>query len=151
MIFIIKQFIELQKKLIEQEQWDEFYLQARQFVLSGAEIGQMTGYLLDAGINPLEHLDSIPPHYLEGSPIKSFEIPKGVKTIREKAFQNCEELTQIYIPKSVESIETFAFSGCSALNQIFYEGTFQEWTKVFKYQLWDQYTPRMIIEYNVEM
>lgn len=55
-----------------------------------------------------------------GSPIKTINLPKTLKTIGEMAFYHCWQLEKIVIPENVESFGSLAFSGCSALREIFY-------------------------------
>lgn len=45
---------------------------------------------------------------IEGS-LTDFEIPNGVKTIRERAFSNCRILRYVNIPESVTTIGDYAF------------------------------------------
>ena len=88
--------------------------------------------------NPLNYAHHL---YLNGSEIKSLEIPQGVKTIKyavfeglssmtsvtfpssvtligRNAFRGCSGLTSLTIPKSVTSIGTYAFWQCSGLTKI---------------------------------
>lgn len=46
---------------------------------------------------------------------KITKLPEGIKTIRESAFANCENLYITKLPEGVEKIETNAFSDCSNL------------------------------------
>ena len=45
-------------------------------------------------------------------------IPKGVTSIGDYAFYDCDSITSVSIPKSVTSIEDKAFEGCSSLTGI---------------------------------
>ena len=45
--------------------------------------------------------------------ITKAEIPDGVKSIREYAFENCDKLTGVTIPASVKTIDDYAFYGLS--------------------------------------
>lgn len=45
-------------------------------------------------------------------------LPKGLKNIPTRAFENCSNLTEIRIPDEVTVIGNNAFSGCSSLEQI---------------------------------
>jgi len=49
---------------------------------------------------------------------KYIQIPKGVKSIEDNAFCNCNSLTSITIPDSVKSIEKNAFWNCKSLTSI---------------------------------
>ena len=50
--------------------------------------------------------------------IVSIDIPSGVTSIGNNAFQNCTNLTAIDIPSSVTSIGNNAFTGCTNLTAI---------------------------------
>lgn len=52
--------------------------------------------------------------------LTSVNIPKGVTTIDERAFQNCG-LTSITIPSTVTSFGSYAFYGCSSLTSIVFD------------------------------
>lgn len=45
-------------------------------------------------------------------------IPKGVRNIDARAFQDCVNLTHIILPANVKSIGEFAFYGCIALKEV---------------------------------
>ena len=49
---------------------------------------------------------------------KYIQIPKGLKTIHQYAFDNCKCLKSIIIPKSVNSIGNWAFIQCYNLKSI---------------------------------
>ncbi len=50
--------------------------------------------------------------------ITHYDIPEGVITIRQSAFEGCRALEQISFPNTVETIQTRAFLGCSSLKQL---------------------------------
>lgn len=50
--------------------------------------------------------------------LESVNIPAGVKTIGENAFQNCMALTGITFPEGLESIGANAFYGCYSLEEL---------------------------------
>lgn len=47
-----------------------------------------------------------------------YSIPSGVKSVREKAFQYCENITSVTVPSSVQEIGKNAFSFCPALKSV---------------------------------
>lgn len=59
-----------------------------------------------------------------------FEIPAGVETIAESAFEGCKNITGLTIPASVQSIEADAFKGCSNLKKVAYAGSMEDWLKL---------------------
>lgn len=56
--------------------------------------------------------------YIGGELATHITIPDGVKSVYNRAFQNCKSLTAITIPKSVTSIGECAFADCSGLASI---------------------------------
>ena len=46
-------------------------------------------------------------------------IPNSVKSIGDRAFQDCRSLTSITIPNSVKHIGSCSFSGCNQLKDIY--------------------------------
>lgn len=72
--------------------------------------------LLDGLTIPASVTDFDSAFYMSG--LKTVYIENGVKTISAKAFEGCDELTEVTIPASVESIEMGAFYGCTALTNV---------------------------------
>lgn len=112
----IKHFIEKHLDLIKVDEWKEIYVLANG--APGFPTRLFTETLLNANINPLEHLDYIPEDFLRGSSIKEFEIPGHIKKIGSSAFSWCSSLKSITIPDSVTSIGEWAFRNCSSLTSI---------------------------------
>ena len=56
--------------------------------------------------------------YPEGKEGANYQIPEGVTSIGNGAFEDCRSLTQIEIPRTVTSIGVSAFYGCRSLTQI---------------------------------
>ena len=88
------------------------------------------------------------------SSLKEVEMPEGLEVIENNAFQQCILLSKINLPKTLKTLGSNAFSGCSSLKDvvipislemlgqtpfafcnglesIYYEGTQQQWTKLF--------------------
>ena len=59
----------------------------------------------------------------------SVEIPAGVTAIKDYAFSECTELTEVSIPSSVKSVGQNAFAGCYGLT-VRYAGTKEQWEKL---------------------
>ena len=54
-----------------------------------------------------------------------------IRTIDMEAFYMCENLTQLWVGKSLVEITKDAFEGCNSLTDIFYEGTQEDWDKIY--------------------
>ena len=50
--------------------------------------------------------------------IRRLELPAGLKTIGDRAFSGCDQLTAVTIPDSVESIGAHAFTYCESLASV---------------------------------
>lgn len=51
-------------------------------------IGELTILFYKAGIDPLKHMNEIPPLFISGADIYSFEIPQHIASIDADAFRN---------------------------------------------------------------
>ena len=86
---------------------------------------------LKNNINPLEYIDELPNYFAAELDIKKIIIPNGFINIPEGAFSDCSKLESIYIPKSVIDIGWAAFAGCNNLKDVYYEGTQEEWERIY--------------------
>ncbi len=69
-----------------------------------------------------------------GSKISRIEIPGGVATISESAFENCSELTEVVLSAGMKIIEASAFRSCGKLANInLPEGLEEIRAEVFRY------------------
>lgn len=82
------------------------------------EIGKFTDMLIDAGINPLMYMKTIPQYYMSGSSQTSIEIPEHIQSIDFDAFDSCKGLKSITIPDSVKKIDNCAFLECTGLTSV---------------------------------
>ena len=64
--------------------------------------------------------------YKGNKDLEKVEIPNGITTIGEGAFENCLALTTVVIPESVITIELNAFYGSESLKQIIVSGKLEE-------------------------
>ena len=64
--------------------------------------------------------------YKGNKDLEKVEIPNGITTIGEGAFDNCLALTTVVIPESVITIELNAFYGSESLKQIIVSGELEE-------------------------
>lgn len=118
----LEDFIDGHKELIDGHRWAELYAELFDtFWCFDAgdcnKIGEFTELLISEGVEPLEKLDYIPEHYLTGASIDKFVVPKHIKRIKQFAFANCSQLTDVIIPNGVTSIDYGAFCGCKSLVQ----------------------------------
>lgn len=171
----VDEFIEKHIEQIDKNDWRNIYYKALE-ELDGY-VGELTLTLLEARINPLDHLDYIPSMYLHSSDIKDFDIPNHIKTIESAAFAEssiegkfiipnsvetinyrafrscinleevhfldnvvqiasetflgCTNLKRIYLPHALEEIGTRCFFNCNRLKDIYYDGTQEDWEKLW--------------------
>lgn len=118
----VKNYIEYNIGLIDNNDFDRFYEEAQFTLANNREIAELTEILVAAGLDPLKHLDYIPEAYLyNNQDIIKFEIPPHIKRIESKAFCFCGHLKEIRIPSSVSYIDYNAFCGCTALDTVYFE------------------------------
>ena len=82
--------------------------------------------------------------------VKRIKIADGVTSIKEDAFFNCKNLTEVIIPDSVTSIENDAFENCKNLKTIHYAGTRDQWNAIEKAFDWIADTREIMIDYNYQ-
>jgi hypothetical protein len=63
--------------------------------------------------------------------LTSVKIGDRVTTIGDYAFYACISLTSITIPNSVKTIDEGAFYVCDRLADVYYDGTEEQWRKIF--------------------
>ena len=96
----------------------ELYRLAENPYLGDITMGDLTGILIQAGIDPLLGMTEIPTSFLywqEG--IKEFNIPRGITKINNYAFAHAG-LENITIPSSVKVIDREAFYKCENLKTV---------------------------------
>lgn len=115
----IKKFIEANKELINNNQFDELYKLASDELYFSQSTGTLTRVLLSVGIDPLQYMNEIPYCYLYSqSPVTHFEIPSNIELIGGSAFSMCEELISVNFGSNVVRVENGAFSDCSNLTKV---------------------------------
>ena len=108
-------------KCLEDNDFIELY-----HILQDAEWSDVITVLVnDADIDVLstckhngQLLNVIPFCFFEGSDITTINIPNNIKTIDNRAFEDCQHLTSVTIPDSVETIGDRAFAQCSSLKSL---------------------------------
>lgn len=68
--------------------------------------------------------------------LKSIIIPDSVTTIGDNAFEDCDELTEVIINSDIEEIGYSVFGHCNKLLRIDYDGTREQWLKIYKNPGW---------------
>ena len=115
-------FLEENKDLIETNNFDELYAKLKYV----EDISLFSQLLLEAGINPLLHLNEVPDHFLCESDIVDFEIPSTIQVIDTFAFSFCINLRSITMHNSVKSIKSLAFEYCKDLEKIVFSDNITE-------------------------
>lgn len=136
---IVETLIENNIKLINDNQWDKVYDELHDYA-DGHElweaIGLFTEKMYIAGIDPLQHIKSVPPQFLYGyigGYIKDdFYIPNHIENIFVEAFSLSETIKTIHLPKNLKYIGMNAF-GFSDITTLIYPGTFEEFTSKIKF------------------
>lgn len=68
--------------------------------------------------------------------LTSFKWPKNTIEIVDNTFKHCKSLQNLEIPNTVSSISDWVFWGCDSLKSIKFNGTKEEWKKIYKVKLW---------------
>ena len=88
------------------------------YIKASSNSRYLTELLISLDIDPLDYLDHIPQYFVAYTEIKSIDIPKHIKEIRNYAFSDCTLLTNVTIPDSVIDISDYAFPYCVNLKNI---------------------------------
>lgn len=116
--FEVKEFIEQNIDLIEENRWDEVYDNAT-FNLDSESTGAFTKAMLDIGLDPIREqgLDYIPDYYLSDSTLTTYDIPSNVHHLGEGCF-SYSGLSSITIPESVSTLGNYVFYECELLEEV---------------------------------
>ena len=68
--------------------------------------------------------------------LTSFKWPKNTVEIVDNTFKHCKLLQSLEIPNTVSSISDSVFWGCDNLKSIKFNGTKEEWKRIYKVKLW---------------
>lgn len=113
----IQEFIENNIQLIDNNEYQKLYTLIHNMPVNAPPLSGVTQVLLEAGINPLEHMSTIPPYYSAHLSIDSVDIPSTIVHIEASAFEHCDKLTSVVLPQSVKTIADFAFYNCKNLER----------------------------------
>ena len=151
----VKNFIEENIELIESENFKKLdEIASIQTSDYGYSKGELYEVLLRAGINPLPYLQLVPFGFLRNTTLEgSFTIPGNCIDIASRAFYNCSlseiiieegvmsigalayarsyKLEKVYIPSSMLNLGNVIFVGCSNMREIIYNGTYDDFKKLF--------------------
>lgn len=70
-------------------------------------------------------------HYPRHKKDISYEVLNGVTSIGSEAFYNCESLKNVVLPNSITFIGDHAFYNCYSLESITFNGTINQWQKIY--------------------
>ena len=121
----LKEFIERNIDLISDYKFEDVNILAHSQI--PFQIGNLTTTLMQAGINPLDHLKHVVRDMFSNSMIKVVTLPENIDFINSQGFLDCFELTTISLPESLTHIHSSAFKGCYELTTINYNGTINQW------------------------
>lgn len=101
----------------------------------GSLVGEMSSYLLESGIDPLQSLPTVPKYFLYKQTIGTdLTLPLHLKEVGMKAFCKCQGLRTLTLHKNIEVIRMYAFSECRDLHKVIIEnGTLQCASAAFSY------------------
>ena len=85
----------------------------------GDEMGHISHFFIENGINILDYFTSIPNYAFCGADIESIAIPDNITRIGKGAFKDCKKLKNIDLGNSVKSLDAEAFMGCTGLSRVF--------------------------------
>lgn len=123
----LKQFIEENINLIDENKWDEVYGIASYAYCTEENpdgiTSLLTNILLECGINPLLYMDRIPSAYYCNNEIEEFIVPDTIKSITYGTLNlyNCKKF---YLPKSLKylNLQVFNYVGGDNSLVVFYNG-----------------------------
>ena len=104
-----KQYVERNIHLIDNDDWDKFFLDAPEGTGEALYI---------AGIDFMSIMGKVPPRCFYRSSLRNITISNNVTSIGKWAFSYCSNLTSVTIPDSVTSIGYEAFYGCESLTGV---------------------------------
>lgn len=156
-------FIQEHLDIIDRYEFDRLYEDVFNFSQSNKNMGayyQLTSLLLEANIDPINYLTTIPVFYLytnknisdivlpykitrisafafDESNIRSIDAGNSnIKSIQCYAFAECPKLSKLILPNTLEKLDDNLFNGTFFLTEITYLGTMTEWCTIKKAYNW---------------
>lgn len=117
-------FIKAHQDLIQESNFEELYKQFDNITDYISDTHYLTDIFIEAGIDPLEYMDTVPVAYLYKTDLdlKEINVPDNIKYIYVYAFEDAK-LRKVTIPKTVIKIASNAFSDNPFLTEINVRGT----------------------------
>ena len=109
------------QEMINLNQWSDFYNAMNQdYDVPSGLIGTITQMLLNADIDPLKFMNTVPSNYLYGTDVKNFEITNlNIERLNARAFSSCHNLKELDFSKTnLHSIGSNCFLNCTGLKEI---------------------------------
>lgn len=136
----VKEFIEKNIDRITNAEFESLFYDALHANDGVRNVGQVTEALLQAGIDPLDSITSVPSLYLDGALyIRHLSVPQHVKNIKNvgfgfsalesidlhpmcelstACFRNSDKLGSIKIPDIMNEVPEECFYGCTGLKHV---------------------------------
>lgn len=126
-----KHFIKDNIEDIENNNWERFYYNLSTEADSRYHISDMTSMLMQADLNPLNYMESVPAYYLYKQDIDKIFLPKNIKAIKYCAFGQCRKLNHINL-ENIDLIGGKAFEFCDDLDIVQLKDHIQVYDNAFE-------------------
>ena len=115
---ILTKILDNTEEMIDSNRFDAFYRYVYSALQDFTAVGEVTEFVLSAGIDPLEYMNSVPIAYLANTEdIENIEIPSNIKVIKRSAFAD-SALREITFAGPIEQIVDNAFYHCESLKSV---------------------------------
>lgn len=118
------EFISVYRDLVKESNFEELYEQFDNITDYLTDTHYLTDIFIEAGIDPLKYMDTVPIAYLYKTDLdlKEINVPDNIKYIYKYAFEDAK-LRKVTIPKTVIKIAKSAFADNPLLTEINVRGT----------------------------
>lgn len=130
----IKQFIEENIELIENNEFDDLYYYIRE---RNMFVYDFTQCLLDSNIDPLPYMNQIVPSMFAHCLCTNIYVPDNIEYIAERAFADCPNLGHVSIPNTVTALGSYLFVGTHSLTRLEFRGTKEQFFNIKSRYLWN--------------